>query len=285
MNIDKIGVLGAGVMGSGLTQALALTGHTVVLVDSSSGVLNQVKDNFIKNIRLQMMFNKDLGQIDPHDIVKKVTFTVDQGSLAGVQYVIENVTEKWSVKEEVFLQIDKICPRECIFASNTSAIPIKRLASLTQRPDKFIGLHFMNPVPMKTTVEMIRSPLTSDATIEASKKLLTQMKKQWILVNDSPGFVSNRVLMLTINEAICLVEEKVASVEDIDQVFTSCFGYKMGPLATGDLIGLDTVLLSLGVLYDHLQDDKFKPCPLLKAMVDKGDLGRKTGRGFYDYST
>ena len=251
MDIQKVGVLGAGVIGTSLSQALAQTGHDVYLIDVSSEILEKAKKSFINGLRLEIMLNKDMREEDPQAILQKVTFSVDYNILAGVDYLIENVTEKWDIKKDVYKKVDEICRKECIFASNTSAIPIKKIASLTSHPEKVIGLHFMNPVTMKPSVEMIQSDETSAETIESSQKLLSQMKKNWILVNDSPGFVSNRVLMLTINEAIYLLDGNVASCEDIDRIFRSCFGYKMGPLETADLIGLDTILLTLEVLHEN----------------------------------
>jgi 3-hydroxybutyryl-CoA dehydrogenase len=170
-----------------------------------------------------------------------------------------------------------------VFAANTSAIPITRIASVTRRASKVLGIHFMNPVPMKTTVEVIRGYHTSDHTIDLAKTLLEQMGKKGIVVNDSPGFVTNRVLMLTINEAICLLQDRVATAEEIDTIFRDCFGHKMGPLETADLIGLDTILYSIEALYDSFNDSKYRPCPLLKKMVDAGLYGRKNSRGFYNY--
>jgi len=266
-----------------LSQALAQRGLAVYLVDVSPEVLEKVRNSFINNIRLQMMLNQDLNKEEPEDILKRVTFSVDYSIFSDIDYMIENVTEKWEIKKEVFVKLDEICPERCVFASNTSAIPIERIASVTKRQEKVIGLHFMNPVALKPTVEMIRGPQTSQETIEISKTLLSQMKKEWVLVNDSPGFVSNRVLMLAINEAIYLLQEHVASVEDIDRIFKSCFSHKMGPLETADLIGLDTILLSIEVLYESFHDDKYKPCPLLKKMVKEGILGRKNDKGFYNY--
>lgn len=281
MQINTVGVVGAGVMGSSLAQTLAQNGHQVILVDVSNQVLEQVKTDFIKNIRLQMMFSKEVSNEDPQTVLDRVDFGTNPLKLQEADFVVENVTEKWEIKADVFKKLDDICPTETIFASDTSAIPISRLANLTKRPERVIGLHFMNPVSLKPCVEMIKGIHTSIQTIKRTQQLLKQMKKEWILVNDSPGFVSNRVLMLTINEAIFLVEEKVASAKDIDQVFKSCFSNKMGPLETADLIGLDTILLSLEVLYDHLKADKFSPCPLLINMVEKGELGRKSGKGFF----
>ncbi len=283
MDIQSIGVIGAGVMGEGLCQVLAQAGIRVYLLDINPQALEKVRNNFIKNLRLQMMLNQNLSNESPQDILERVTFTTDYTLLSNVDYVIENVTEKWDIKKEVFIKLDNICPKQCVFASNTSAIPIDTIASVTERKDKVIGLHFMNPVPLKQSVEMIRGPQTSQETIDVSKSLLSKMNKQWILVNDSPGFVSNRVLMLTINEAICLLEEQVASAEDIDRVFKTCFSYKMGPLETADLIGLDTILLSIEVLHDNFKSEKYEPCALLEKMVKDGHLGRKSGKGFYNY--
>ena len=170
-----------------------------------------------------------------------------------------------------------------MFAANTSAIPITRIASLTRRPARVIGMHFMNPVPLKPVVEVIRGYYTADETVALAQGLLAGMGKEGVVVNDSPGFVSNRVLMLTINEAIFLLHEGVAAAEDVDKIFKGCFGHKMGPLETADLIGLDTILLSIEVLYESFNDSKYRPCPLLKKMVDAGLYGQKSGQGFYTY--
>jgi 3-hydroxybutyryl-CoA dehydrogenase len=204
--------------------------------------------------------------------------------LNNVDFVIENATEKFEIKKEIYAQIDQVCPEHCVFAANTSAISITRLASLTKRPERVLGMHFMNPVPMKSMVEMVRGYHTADETIATAQSLLASMGKESIVVNDSPGFVSNRVMMLTINEAIFVVHEQVATVEEVDRMFKGCFGHKMGPLETADLIGLDTILLSLEVLYDSYNDSKYRPCPLLKKVVDAGMHGRKNGRGFYSYN-
>lgn len=283
MNIQVVGVVGAGVMGIGVAQNLAQTGYQVILVDISEAILENAAQEIKKNIRFQTLFNKEKKAGSPDDILKKITFSTNYKLLDSADFVVENVTEKWDIKKEVYAQLDTICPDRTVFAANTSAIPITRIASATKRAKNVIGMHFMNPVPMKSMVEVIRGYHTSDATIEIAKSFLAQMGKECIIVNDSPGFVSNRVLMLTINEAIFLLQERVASASDVDKIFKTCFGHKMGPLETADLIGLDTILLSIEVLYESFKDSKYRPCPLLKQMVEAGLYGQKSKQGFYVY--
>ncbi len=283
MNIQVVGVVGAGVMGIGVSQNLAQTGYQVILVDISEAILESAEQEIKKNIRFQTLFNKEKKAGISDDILKKITFSTNYKLLDSADFVVENVTEKWDIKKEVYAQLDAICPERTVFAANTSAIPITRIASATKRPKNVIGMHFMNPVPMKSMVEVIRGYHTSDATIEIAKSFLAQMGKECIIVNDSPGFVSNRVLMLTINEAIFLLQERVASASDVDKIFKTCFGHKMGPLETADLIGLDTILLSIEVLYESFKDSKYRPCPLLKQMVEAGLYGQKSKQGFYVY--
>ena len=284
MDIQVVGVIGAGVMGVGVSQNLAQTGHQVILIDISESILERARQEIAKNIRFQSFFNKEQNNKGPDEILQRIKFSTNYTFLESAEFVIENTTEKWHIKKEVYEKIDVICPKESVFAANTSAIPITRIASITQRASQIIGMHFMNPVPLKSIVETIRGFHTSEKTIETSKKLLTQMNKDCIVVNDAPGFVSNRVLMLTINEAIFLLQEKVASPSDVDRIFKSCFGHKMGPLETADLIGLDTILYSIEVLYESFNDSKYRPCSLLKKMVDAGLHGCKSGQGFYTYS-
>ncbi|MEG3957993.1 3-hydroxyacyl-CoA dehydrogenase NAD-binding domain-containing protein [Microcoleus sp. herbarium2] len=283
MNIQVVGVVGAGVMGIGVSQNLAQTGYQVILVDISETILESAEQEIKKNIRFQTLFNKEKKVGSPDDILKNITFSTNYKLLDSADFVVENVTEKWDIKKEVYAQLDAICPERTVFAANTSAIPITRIASATKRAKNVIGMHFMNPVPMKSMVEVIRGYHTSDATIEIAKSFLAQMGKECIIVNDSPGFVSNRVLMLTINEAIFLLQERVASASDVDKIFKTCFGHKMGPLETADLIGLDTILLSIEVLYESFKDSKYRPCPLLKQMVEAGLYGQKSKQGFYVY--
>ena len=283
MELKNVGVIGAGVMGTGLAQNLAQTRHRVILVDVSEKILRQAKQEIRNNVRFGGLFQKGQRAADPDEVLSRIELTTDYQALEGAEFVIENVTEKWEIKRDVYPELDRICPERCIFSANTSAISITKLASLTQRAPQVLGMHFMNPVPMKKMVEVIRGYHTSGHTIEMAQALLAQMGKEGIVVNDSPGFVSNRVLMLTINEAIFVVQDQVAPAVDVDRIFKTCFEHKMGPLETADLIGLDTILLSLEVLYESFNDSKYRPCPLLKKLVDAGLLGRKSGQGFYSY--
>jgi 3-hydroxybutyryl-CoA dehydrogenase len=288
MEIRTVGVVGAGVMGVGLGQNLAQTGHQVVLVDVAEATLDRARGEIRKNLRFSGMFRKEAkpaggASESTETVLGRITFTTEYEALGEADFVVENATEKWNVKKEIYPKLDAICPQRAVFAANTSCIPITRLGSLTRRPDRVLGMHFMNPVPLKPMVEAIRGYHTSEETIATARQFLAQMGKDCIIVNDSPGFVSNRVLMLTINEAVFLVQDGVATAEQVDQLFKTCFGHKMGPLETGDLIGLDTILYSIEVLYEEFNDSKYRPCPLLKKMVDAGLHGRKSGKGFYDY--
>lgn len=283
MEINKVGVVGAGVMGVGVGQNLAQTGHQAVLVDVSPEVLGRAEKEIRRNLRFQGMLQKDAKRESPDAVLGRIAFTTDLEDLRDVDFVVENVPEKWEIKREVYPRLDAVCPERAVFAVNTSCFSITRVGALTRRPDRVVGMHFMNPVPLKPTVEVIRGHHTSEQTLETARQFLSQMGKDCIVVNDMPGFVSNRILMLTVNEAIFTVHDGVATAEQVDQLFRSCFGHKMGPLETADLIGLDTILYSIEVLYESYNDSKFRPCPLLKKMVDAGLLGRKSGKGFYDY--
>jgi len=281
--IETVGVIGAGVIGRGVAQNLAQTGHTVILVDLSDEILQAAGKDIKNNIRMQRLWQRTADRSDLNEILARISYTTDYAALKNAEVVIENAVEKWEVKKAIFQRIDKVCEPECIFAANTSAVSITRLAAQTKRASKILGMHFMNPVPMKEVVEVIKGHHTSEDTLTVASELLQRMGKRGIVVNDSPGFVSNRVLMLTINEAIFLVQEQVATVEEIDDIFKGCFGHKMGPLETADLIGLDTILLSIEVLHDSFRDSKYRPCQLLQRMVDAGLCGRKSGQGFYTY--
>ncbi len=283
MSEQVIGVVGAGVMGAGVAEDLARTGHLVVLIDRHEEALRKARENIAQALRFQRFFANSGSAGKPSEILARIKMGTDYSALSEAVFVIENVTENWAIKREVYSVLESVCAPASVFAANTSAIPITRIASATRRPAQVIGIHFMNPVPQKKVVEVIRGFHTSEATLETTQALLQQMGKTAVVVNDSPGFVSNRVLMLTVNEAIFLLHEHVASAGDVDQIFKSCFGHPMGPLETADLIGLDTILLSLEVLYESFNDPKFRPCPLLKKMVDAGLLGRKSGKGFFTY--
>lgn len=283
MEIKKVGVVGAGVMGIGVGQSVAQNGMEAVLVDVSDEVLERAKAEIRKSLRFQGMFQKDAKREDPAAVLGRIHLTTRLEDLGDVDFVVENVPEKWEIKSPIYPRIDAICPERAVFAVNTSCYSITRVGALTKRPDRVIGMHFMNPVPLKPMVEAIRGYHTSEATIETARQFLRQMGKDCILVNDMPGFVSNRVLMLTINEAVYVLQDGVATAEQVDQLFKTCFGHKMGPLETADLIGLDTILYSIEVLHESYNDSKYRPCPLLKKMVDAGLHGRKNGKGFYDY--
>jgi 3-hydroxybutyryl-CoA dehydrogenase len=280
----KVGVVGAGVMGVGVSQNLAQTGHQVVLVDIARAILERARAEIAKQLKGAALFNAELRHVSHAEILDRIELTTDYDRLRDVDFVVENGTESWLVKQDIYERLDRICREDCILAANTSAIPISRLASATRRPDRVIGTHFMNPVPQKPVVEVIMGRDTSAATMRATTDFLQQMGKRAIFVKDMPGFVSSRILMLTINEAILVVQDDVARPADVDEIFVKCFAHRMGPLATADLIGLDTVLQSLEVLYDSYNDPKFRPSPLLRQMVEGGLHGRKSGRGFFDYT-
>jgi 3-hydroxybutyryl-CoA dehydrogenase len=281
--MKAVGVIGAGVMGAGVAQNLAQSGYSVVLIDISGDILENAREKIRNDIRLQAMFSKGKEQIDIGAVLSHIVCSTDYQLLRDVDFVIENVTEKWDVKKEVYKKIDLICPEHTVFLVNTSCISITKVGAITNRKEKVIGTHFMNPVPMKNTIETIRGYHTSKETIEATRELLRGMGKDCIIVNDYPGFVSNRISHLFMNEAAFVIQDQVASPEEVDDIFKLCFGHKMGPLETADLIGLDTVADSLDILYESYQDSKFRCCPLLRKMVDAGLLGRKAGQGFYTY--
>lgn len=281
--MKRIGVIGAGVMGIGVAQNLAQTGHDVVLVDLDQQILDDAVAAIWRNARMSRLVGGPT--LDPDEVVGRVTTSLEIESVADTELVIENVTESWDVKREVHARLDAVCSPETIVVVNTSAIPITKVGAVTSRPDRVIGVHFMNPVPAKPAVELIPGVHTSPATIASTTALLAAMGKKAIPVKDASGFVSNRVLMLTVNEAAFLVYEGTADAASVDEIFRSCFGHPMGPLETADLIGVDTILYSIEVLHEHYADSKFRPCPLLKQMTDAGMHGRKSGRGFYDYAT
>ena len=281
--IKHVGVIGAGVMGIGVAQNLAETGHRVTLIDLNDEVLSKAQDAIYNNVRMAKLFRRNASDEPPQQVADRVTLTTSYDPLFDADFIVENIIEKPDAKKPVYGLLDAVCPEETVYAANTSCISVTRIGSWTNRPDRVLGMHFMNPVPMKPTVEMIRGHHTSEQTLATAHHFLAGMSKNGIVVNDMPGFVSNRVLMLTINEAAYLVQDQVAPASDVDELFRSCFGHKMGPLETGDLIGLDTILYSIEVLYESYSDSKYRPCPLLTKMVDAGLLGRKSGEGFFKY--
>jgi 3-hydroxybutyryl-CoA dehydrogenase len=279
----SVGVVGAGTIGRGVAQDFAQHDHDVVLVDVSEDRLVAARRAIERDLRLHALYGGSRGAAAGGRALSRIAFVTDLAALGDAALVVENVTENWDTKREVHGRIDEVCDPGAVVAVNTSAIPITRVAALYRAPERVLGMHFMNPVPLMRFVEVIRGHHTSDGTLERALGVLAGLGKEGIVVADAPGFVTNRVLMLTINEAIFCVQDQIASPRDVDRIFVGCFGHKMGPLETADLIGLDTILNSITVLYEHYNDSKYRPSPLLRKMVDAGLLGRKTGEGFYTY--
>jgi 3-hydroxybutyryl-CoA dehydrogenase len=281
MKIKNIAVLGAGVMGQGVAYQFAKYDYDITLIDISDNILDNARKN-IRNIeRLDKMLHKSESKVN---VLDKIRVTTDLSTVSSADFIIENITENIPLKEHLYQQIKDHIAGHALLAVNTSAVSITRLASFLQKPQNVMGIHFMNPVHLKPTVEVIKGFHTTSDTIGSTLELLESVNMTGVVVNDMPGFVSNRVLMLTVNEAIFTLQDGVAAIPDIDKIFKECFGHKMGPLETADLIGLDTILYTLNVLLDSYNDTKFRPAPLLKKMVDAGLLGRKSGEGFYKYN-
>jgi 3-hydroxybutyryl-CoA dehydrogenase len=280
--IKTIGVAGSGTMGNGIAHVAARAGYRVVLLDVQREALDRGLATISKNLDREVAKNK-LSPSEKSEAISRITLTTDVGRLAESDFIIEAVVEDFGAKTEIFQSLDRTARPSVIMASNTSSISITKMASKTLRPDKIIGMHFMNPVPVMNLVEIVRGLSTSEETCQTTKNLALSLGKAPVEVNDYPGFVSNRVLMPMINEAIFCVMEGVGSPEAVDTVMKSGMNHPIGPLALADLIGLDICLSVLEVLQEGLGDPKYRPCPLLRKMVDAGQLGRKSGRGFYQY--
>jgi 3-hydroxybutyryl-CoA dehydrogenase len=279
---ETIGVIGAGTMGNGIAQVAARAGYTVVMRD----VKEEFLERGLRSIDRSLQRDVDkarLAEEEKRAIISRISATTELDALKDAQFVVEAVTENFAVKAEIFRALDELTGAEAILASNTSSISITKLGGATRRPDKVIGMHFMNPVPVMKLVEVIRGIATSDETYQRTHALTEKLEKIPLECNDSPGFVSNRVLMPMINEAIFALYENVATRESIDGIMKLGMNHPMGPLTLADFIGLDVCLAILNVLHEELGDPKYRPCPLLKRYVDAGWLGRKMGRGFYQY--
>ncbi len=282
MEIKKFGVVGAGQMGNGIVQVAAASGLTVLMSDIKKEFTAKGLATIEKNLNRSVEKQK-ITSSERDAILARITTTTDLADMAGVDFVVEAAVEKEDLKFKIFQDLDTFCPAHVILASNTSSIPIGRIGAQTKRPDKVIGMHFMNPVPVMKLVEVIKGLATSQETFEITWALCKKFDKTAAVANDYPGFIANRILLPMINEAVFCLYQGVGQAEDIDTVMKLGMNHPMGPLALADLIGLDTCLAIMETLYDGFKDSKYRPCPLLRKYVEVGWLGRKTGRGFYQY--
>ncbi|MFO7653275.1 MAG: 3-hydroxybutyryl-CoA dehydrogenase [Candidatus Krumholzibacteriia bacterium] len=278
----KAAVIGGGTMGNGIAHVFAQNGHEVILVDKDQQALDRAVATIDKNLARQVK-KEVLGADDARKVLQRIQATTDLSAAADVQLAVEAVFESFELKRDIFTRLDELCSPETVLASNTSSISVTRIAAVTRRPEKVIGMHFMNPVPVMKLVEVIRGQATDAQTLERVLQTARDLGKTPVVVQDYPGFISNRVLMPMINEAVQCLMEGVATREDIDTVMKLGMAHPMGPLTLADFIGLDVCLDIMEVLYEGFADGKYRPSPLLRRMVAAGYLGRKTGKGFYDY--
>jgi 3-hydroxybutyryl-CoA dehydrogenase len=282
MAIERVGVVGAGTMGNGIAHVFARSGFQVLLCDVERRFLDRALETIARNLDRELAKRRITAE-DKAAALKRILPVLERAQLAPCDFVIEAAPEKFDIKAEIFRDLDRICRPEILLASNTSSISITKLAAVTRRPEKIIGMHFFNPVPVMKLVEVIRGLATAQETFNTVRDLALKLDKTPVEVNDAPGFVSNRVLMPLLNEAMFAVMEGVATPEAVDEVFKLGMAHPMGPLTLADFIGLDVCLDIMRVLQDGLGDPKYRPCPLLIKMVDAGWLGKKSGRGFYKY--
>lgn len=281
--MKQVGVIGGGIMGSGIAQVFAQSGFEVVLIESSSLLCDKAKARIEKSLD-RGIEKKSLKKSDKNKILSQILFTTDLKIFKKPILVVEAVPEVLKIKKEVFKRLDSLLPAKTILASNTSSIPIAQLATATKRPTKVIGMHFMNPVPVMPLIEIVVSAKTSKPTLKTIQQLSQQLGKTAVVAKDAPGFISNRILLPMLNEAVFCYQEKIGTKEDIDKVMKLGMHHPMGPLELADFIGLDTLLEIQEILYKGFKDRKYRPAPLLKKMVQAGKLGKKSGEGFYRYN-